>query len=686
MRKPNKKGFTIVELVIVIAVVAILAAVLIPTFVNVVNKANVSNDTALVKNINLTLATEEIDGKPATMHEALEMAERGGFDVSKLTPRSSGEIVWDSATNRFALVDKDGNKVFSENDKNVPKNASVWKIVDSKERAESEGAYSVYLKNGVTADTLTVKTGIDVGNNTVGTVDYTGTSGDVVIRTNGGSLVVNGSEATNVSHYGYTADLKVKKVASSSYHEFGTIGTLSALEVGHIQVESTGKIINISDSAVKEGATITNNGQILNKGNAIIDGNNTVDYFAIGTAEELISFRNIVNSGCTFAGVTVKLTANIGLGEQNWLPIGNYRQSNSFGAHTFEGIFDGQNYVISELFINGDAYPGNYKEKDSVYGALFGYVANATVKNFTIKGMVIGTDVGGAIGALGANCTVDNVTSYVDLTGKKGEKADGVVRGKVAGVVICTKGDNSKISNCKNYGNITVANGENNPAGGIIAYVDKNNISVENCENYGNINALQTRAVGGIVGCSNSSIIFDKCKNYAEVTGLNNVGGIAGSTAGTFTDCENSGKITGIYTGENKDSNVTAGGIVGSVGIADSTISNCKNSGCITAQNGKTSFAGGLVGWAYAHDSKKPATLFTLTFENCENTNSEITGSNGYFGGVIGGVWYVESCNHSNHTGAHGYKATFKNCTTVESGVLIGSSANAKSYSYITEN
>ena len=42
MKKANKKGFTIVELVIVIAVIAILAAVLIPTFANVTNKANES--------------------------------------------------------------------------------------------------------------------------------------------------------------------------------------------------------------------------------------------------------------------------------------------------------------------------------------------------------------------------------------------------------------------------------------------------------------------------------------------------------------------------------------------------------------------------------------------------------------------------------------------------------------------
>ena len=42
MKRNNKKGFTIVELVIVIAVIAILAAVLIPTFSGVVDKAQES--------------------------------------------------------------------------------------------------------------------------------------------------------------------------------------------------------------------------------------------------------------------------------------------------------------------------------------------------------------------------------------------------------------------------------------------------------------------------------------------------------------------------------------------------------------------------------------------------------------------------------------------------------------------
>lgn len=50
MKKNNRKGFTIVELVIVIAVIAILAAVLIPTFAGIVEKANESKALQEAKN------------------------------------------------------------------------------------------------------------------------------------------------------------------------------------------------------------------------------------------------------------------------------------------------------------------------------------------------------------------------------------------------------------------------------------------------------------------------------------------------------------------------------------------------------------------------------------------------------------------------------------------------------------
>ena len=61
----NKKGFTIVELVIVIAVIAILAAVLIPTFSGVIEKAQKSaaeqNAANLYKEYIASLGADEID-------------------------------------------------------------------------------------------------------------------------------------------------------------------------------------------------------------------------------------------------------------------------------------------------------------------------------------------------------------------------------------------------------------------------------------------------------------------------------------------------------------------------------------------------------------------------------------------------------------------------------------------------
>ncbi|MBR5137093.1 MAG: type II secretion system protein [Clostridia bacterium] len=57
----SKKAFTIVEMVIVIAVIAILAAVLIPTVSGVIQKANVSADQQFAASLNIQLALWEVD-------------------------------------------------------------------------------------------------------------------------------------------------------------------------------------------------------------------------------------------------------------------------------------------------------------------------------------------------------------------------------------------------------------------------------------------------------------------------------------------------------------------------------------------------------------------------------------------------------------------------------------------------
>ena len=68
MKRNNKKGFTIVELVIVIAVIAILSAVLIPTFGSLISDAN---ETARDQEAKNTLTELMIEADATTLGNGL---------------------------------------------------------------------------------------------------------------------------------------------------------------------------------------------------------------------------------------------------------------------------------------------------------------------------------------------------------------------------------------------------------------------------------------------------------------------------------------------------------------------------------------------------------------------------------------------------------------------------------------
>ena len=196
MKNLKKKGFTIVELVIVIAVIAVLAAVLIPTFSNLINKANEASKTQIVRNLNVALATN-IEGHK-TMHDALETVEDNGYKVEKLTPTEDGLVIlYDITQDRFILVDDKGKEVYPKDGKTSNNKYDLWKIADS---YDQQTEYSVYLTDAFTGTTLEVATGIDVGNNPVTQVTYTGAN-NVTIRTLG-NCQFNVTGTGTVDHYG----------------------------------------------------------------------------------------------------------------------------------------------------------------------------------------------------------------------------------------------------------------------------------------------------------------------------------------------------------------------------------------------------------------------------------------------------------------------------------------------------
>ena len=97
-----KRGFTLVELVIVIAVIAILAAVLIPTFITVIDNANNSADVQLVANMNTILSTDLDIKENATAENLRKVLNENGLAGTDLATKNDDMlIVYNQKTNKF---------------------------------------------------------------------------------------------------------------------------------------------------------------------------------------------------------------------------------------------------------------------------------------------------------------------------------------------------------------------------------------------------------------------------------------------------------------------------------------------------------------------------------------------------------------------------------------------------------
>lgn len=597
----NKKGFTIVELVIVIAVIAILAAVLIPTFANLVEKANESKDTQLIRNLNVALRLENTDGeKYSTAHAAVSAAAKGGFELSAIAASQDGNyILWDASKQCFAYYNGDEVVYAPETgDGEETQRINLWKITDNLD----DDGFSVYYTGKETTVSTTV--GFDAGSSNISEITYTGTgTANVIIRTNGGSFNVNNA-STEVYHYGSAATVTLTSV--KTYHECGTATTMNAYNSA-VVIEKGAIVQKITkDYAV---TVTTNDGGIIINGADENGGDKDSYVLEIGTAAQLADFRDSVNAGITYKGLTVKLTSNIDLGGYaNWNPIGNRytlqgenvvdwdTTNESAVRRIFMGTFDGQGHVISNMNINSlaDNYPGLRSAAGDVstssYAALFGYVSDATLKNFTVGGTVVGVDVAGVVGITGGTCTIENVISNVRLTGTNGSNENDEVRGKVAGFVSCPKGDSLTIKNCTNNGDISGSSQKNNylePVGGFVAFQALGTLTIENCTNNGIITHANQTA-GGFVGCVEYG-------NNIEMKKI------------TITNCTNTGSISGYY----------AGAAVGRIGNAQNgstqtlTHVGFQNSGTISKTNNWTNNCNDYVGCYQNYTYEESASSYT---------------------------------------------------------------------------
>lgn len=122
----KRNGFTVIELVIIVAVIAVLAAVLIPTFSTIIKNANITSDTQAVRNMNAFLSSEVARGNaPAGGDELIALLEENG--ISKFRPQTRFyTFYWLSAKNVIVLVNDEGDIIYPEDYVDERFDKDIW--------------------------------------------------------------------------------------------------------------------------------------------------------------------------------------------------------------------------------------------------------------------------------------------------------------------------------------------------------------------------------------------------------------------------------------------------------------------------------------------------------------------------------------------------------------------------------
>ena len=105
-KKLNKKGFTLMEMLIVVAIIAILVAIAIPTFTSALNKAKVSADEANLRALYAETVIKALDTTDGVMTAPTFGTDNNTFTVAGATYKLQAPSATAAAT-----VAADGTKL-----------------------------------------------------------------------------------------------------------------------------------------------------------------------------------------------------------------------------------------------------------------------------------------------------------------------------------------------------------------------------------------------------------------------------------------------------------------------------------------------------------------------------------------------------------------------------------------------
>ncbi|MCQ2742315.1 MAG: hypothetical protein MJ239_03345 [Bacilli bacterium] len=355
----------------------------------------------------------------------------------------------------------------------------------------------------------------------------------------------------------------------------------------------------------------------------------------------------------------------------------------TFGKAHCTGNVSNSQYLGAICSVNKGAISNcvNFAEITADYGGIGGIVGanSATITdcdNFgKVQASATQTAVGGIVGTLAANSTsITNSNNFAPFE---------AVNPSTGGILGEGNSKTFTITNCNNFGRFDVST---TSVGGIVGTINNASSNILQCNNFGYFNSTSTYC-GGIVGhvkpglvseCSNygdfettekfnggvigsaysTGTLVDGCKNYGNVKGVNQIGGIAGYITQDIKNSVNYGSVSG---------EVEVAGLVGY--LNQGRMDNCVNNGSI---NATTSKAGGLVGYLYGaagsennyvKNSSNAGTITSLSYsggcvghclnsivDHCSNSGKVLlTGESA--GGVIGHLTDSSVATNLSNTG-----------------------------------
>ena len=486
----NKKGFTLVELVIVIAVIAILAGVMIGTFASVVKKAKESAKMQEMTAQKQEQIANDIDQK-------LKNAEWLGWTDFE-------EKLADAMADTFKQAKIDGNNV---------KEA----VNDAVEKAFAKYASSIGTSNtGLTEEQVKY-----IVETALSKVSYSGVTAEqvkaIVNNAVSGTSTLTKAQVQAIVDAAAAKNLTLAQVTAAITEATKDLAKTDKVENRFSEIEKklTASIKDLKDSTLKESdieallAKYITNGEV--KGDYTWY-NASATTMEVTSADQVVALSTLAKGGTSFAGKTVELPAEVDLTKTDFQPIMDFDGTLSGKSSTEKAkitvnvtpvwnTLDGRNGKTMMNYLRTDE---ENLRKDAVgYGFVASLVDGGVVENVNVVLAVDNTAndpenrytyFGGIVGFLDGgtirNCTVSGkITAYNRIGGVVGYAKSGTIENVIVDKLTIT----SILGKHSNTGYSV--------AGGLIGYASAGEVVIKDCTVNATLNvATGSKLSGALIG------------------------------------------------------------------------------------------------------------------------------------------------------------------------------------------